>query len=225
LLQKAVLLLLFGLACLETYTAYSWKIGFQKYSPSHNAAFLDPSFFKYMDRVREQPGEAVLDWPFCIIGGNGVGAGEGLCPFYLKNNGTYALRRFHQKKVMGQYFGRLHPSQITSHVEAGWSKLFSPDTPNIFKASKQISCFTSDQWSFFTDFFTYNDFVGINLYLDLLPDDCPQEFYKRFGDPLVQTVIPFAGRVAFISKSSDLRKQVDLELGEKLKFQLKKTEK
>ena len=218
LMQKAGFLLLVGLASVEIYTTYSWAVNFHKYSPSHMTAALDPNFFEYMNRVDKQPGEAVLDWPFCIIGGNGIGAREGLCPFYLKNNGVYALKRFHHKKVMGQYFGRLHPSQIARHLESGWNYLFSPDTPDIFKAARQTQCFDSEQWSFFTDFYTYNDFAGINLYIDLLPDDCVQEFYQRFGDPVAQTKIPFAGRIAFIAKSPDLRSKVDLEAGIKLKL-------
>lgn len=201
------------LACTELYTAYLLKLSYQPYS-------FEQNFFQYMNYVKEQPGEAVLDWPFCVVGGNGVGADtDSLCPYYLKNGSIFALRRFHEKKVMGQYFGRLHPSQIKPYIEAGWNKLFAPDDRDIFKASHQTRCFDSNEWSFFTNFYKLNDFAGINLYVDLLPQDCINDFYTRFGKPTVQTQVPGAGLVTFIPKSSELRNQVDLNLGSRLKFE------
>ncbi len=208
-LLSAVLVLL---ACTELYTAYWLKLlTYQPYS-------FEPNFFQYMNYVKEQPGEAVLDWPFCVVGGNGVG-GDSLCPYYSKNALIFALRRFHEKKVMGQYYGRLHPSQIKPYLEAGWNRLFFPDLPDIFQASHQTRCFNSEEWSFFTDFYKLNDFAGINLYVDLLPQDCVNNFYKRFGQPTVQTKVPSAGLVTFIPKSPELRNQVDLNLGSSLKFE------
>ncbi|MBE9166028.1 hypothetical protein IQ238_00270 [Pleurocapsales cyanobacterium LEGE 06147] len=199
------------LACTELYTAYLLKLSYQPYS-------FEQNFFQYMNYVKEQPGEAVLDWPFCIVGGNGVG-GNSLCPYYSRNMAIFALRRFHHKKVMGQYFGRLHPSQIEPYLEAGWDRLFFPDRLDILQASRQTHCFNSDEWSFFTDFYKFNDFAGINLYVDLLPQDCVNDFYTRFGKPTVQTKVPDAGLVTFIPKSSELRDRVDLSLGSRLKFE------
>jgi hypothetical protein len=201
--------LLVLLACTEFYTAYSFKSNYQP-------QLLDNNFFTYMDYVKEQPGEAVLDWPFCIHGGNGIG----ICPYYRYNSGVYTMRRFHEKKVIGQYFGRLHPSQIEPYLQAGWDKLFFPDDSYISMSEKprQARCFQAAEWSFFTDFYKLNDFAGINLYIELLPEDCASEFYARFGSPAVETVIPGAGRVQFIPKSAELRNQVNLSLGSSLKF-------
>jgi len=204
--------LLVFLACTEIYTAYSLKLNYQPYS-------FDNNFFQYMNYVKEQPGEAVLDWPFCVQGGNNLGGLKNLCPYYGRNGSIFALRRFHHKKVMGQYFGRLHPSQIKPYIEAGWDKLFFPNNPDILQANRQTRCFKSDEWSFFTDFYKLNDFAGINLYVDLLPQDCVNDFYTRFGQPTVQTKVPNAGLVTFIPKSSELRNQVNLNLGSKLKFE------
>ncbi|MBW4499008.1 MAG: hypothetical protein KME57_05395 [Scytonema hyalinum WJT4-NPBG1] len=198
------------LASTEIYTAYSFKLNYQPY-------VLDQKFFTYMNYVKDQPGEAVLDWPFCAQGGNGVGSPE-LCPYFWKNASIFALRRFHEKKVMGQYFGRLHPSQIEPYLQAGWDKLFLPDNPDISKASKQRRCFRPEEWSFFTDFYKFNDFAGINLYVDLLPETCVNEFYTRFGTPNIETKVPGAGNVQFIKKPSELRNEVDLALGTKLRF-------
>ncbi|MBD2015750.1 hypothetical protein H6F96_17470 [Microcoleus sp. FACHB-53] len=210
-LKKILPFLLVILACTELYTAYYVKFNYQPYS-------FDKTFFAYMDYVKKTPGEAVLDFPFCAVGGNGVGGTE-LCPYYLKTAGIYGLRRFHEKKVLGQYFGRLHPSQIQPYLQAGWNKLFFPDNPSPHLAVSQTRCFRADEWAFFTDFYKLNDFAGINLYVDLLPRNCASEFYERFGNPAVETVVPGAGRVKFLPKSTELRNQVNLELGTALKFE------
>lgn len=194
--------LLVGLACLELGTAYSFRLSYQQ------PARLDKSFFTYMEYVKQQPGEAVLDWTFCI---EGSGA-ETICPY--SNSGVYALRRFHNKKVMGQYFGRLHPSQVEPYFQAGWNDLFFPDETR----SRQSRCFNPSEWAFFTQFFTLNDFAGINLYTQQIPEQCLGEFYDRFGQPVTETTIPGAGRVQFIPKSPQLRNQVNPTLGKALKF-------
>ncbi|MHC5730870.1 MAG: hypothetical protein ACYTXY_43560, partial [Nostoc sp.] len=126
---------------------------------------------------------------------------------------------FHKKKVLGHYFGRLHTSQIQPYIDAGWDKLFAPDNQDILKASHQKRCFSSEEWTFFTDFYKLNDFAGINLYLDFLPQDCVNNFYTRFGKPTVETKVPGAGLVKFIPKSSKLRNQANLNLGSRLKFE------
>jgi len=210
--QRLVVSSLICLACLELYTSYSFKESYQ----SH---LLDKNFFKYMEYVRNQTGEAVLDWPFCIAGGNGVGQIQGLCPYFWKNSSIFALRRFHDKKVVGQYFGRLHPSQLKPYLQAGWNQLFSPNNPDFTKATQQTQCFSAEEWSFFTDFYQFNDFAGINLYTDLLPESCAQEFYARFGNPTIETRILGAGKVRFIPKSAELRSKVNLALGSKIKFE------
>ncbi len=211
-IRKSILVILVVLACTEFYTFYSLKSNSQTHAP------LQPDFFQYMEYVRDQPGEAVLDWPFCVVGGNGVG-GDSLCPYYAKNGSIFALRRFHNKKVMGQYFGRLHPSQLVPYLEAGWDKLFTPDNQNIFQSSRQTRCFNPEEWKFFSDFYKLNDFAGINLYVDLLPKDCAEDFYTHFEKPVIETKVAGAGTVKFIPKPSNLRSQVDLELGRNLKFE------
>ncbi|WP_341528682.1 hypothetical protein [Nostoc sp. UHCC 0302] len=215
--RKLVSVLLVCLACTEVYTAYSIKLNYNPYSIDKNFLF-DKTFFTYMNYIKKQPGEAVLDWPFCVAGGNGVGSAS-LCPYYHLNSGVFSLRRFHEKKVMGQYFGRLHPSQIEPYLQAGWDKLFFPDSRDIFKASRQTRCFKTEEWSFLTDFYKFNDFAGINLYVNFLPEDCIAKFYKSFGTPVIETVVPSAGRVQFIPKPSNLRNQVNLTLGASLKFE------
>ena len=192
------------LAVIEVGVAYSFR---NEYQP----ALLDQSFYIYMNHLKKQPEEAVLDWPFCVTGG---GFGKILCPYYVYNSGIFTMRRFHEKKVMGQYFGRSHPSQGKPYLDAGWDKLFFPDKTG----TRQNRCFNESEWSFFTEFYKLNDFAGINLYKERLPEECLPGIYQRLGKPVKETIIPGAGAVEFIPKSPELRKQINPELGVSLKL-------
>lgn len=214
--QRFVAALLVCLACVEITTAYYLKPRF--YRPVE----IDKTFLSYMETVRKQPGEAVLDWPFCVTGGNGVGALDGLCPYYSAISSAFALRRFHDKKVVGQYFGRLYPSQFNAFLDAGWKQMFQPNSSNLFEATRQARCFNSEEWSFFTNFYQLNDFSGINLYPDLLPENCAEEFYQRFGKPVIETRLPTNQlRLQFISKPIALKKDNNSILGRTVKLQQK----
>ena len=90
------------LAALETTTAHA-AMPYRAFRP-------DASFWTYMKTVRESPGEAVLDWPFCIAGGNGV-ATKDLCPYYALTSTTFAYRRFHEKNVVGLLLARMSMPQ------------------------------------------------------------------------------------------------------------------
>ncbi len=167
------------------------------------------SFLTYMDHVRQQPGEAVLDWPFCVVAGNGVGL-DTLCPLYEATHTVSSTRRFHRKKVVGHYFGRLRHSQIAAHLNAGWPKLLA--------TVDEQRCFSPEEWTFFTDFFALNDFAGIQLYPDHLPAACVEQFHRRFGASTATTKLWATGRVDFIPKSDVLRSKVDLEAGQGLQL-------
>lgn len=213
-IKRTIIVFLIALACTELYTSYSLNLYKNQWMPTFA---LNQSFFEYMNYVKNRSGEAVLDWPFCITGGNGVG-GASFCPLYLKNGSIFALRRFHEKKVMGQYFGRLHPQQLNDYIEAGWDKLFVPNNPEFPKAT-YLECFRPEAWDFFTRFYEYNDFAGINLYVDLLPKQCVDQFHARFGQPAITTVIPGLGKVEFIQKTEEQRKKVNPLLGKTIKFE------
>ncbi|CAH0995249.1 hypothetical protein EMA8858_01369 [Emticicia aquatica] len=206
-----IFLVIFAIGTLEIFTVF--KVRFNR-----PAYYYAASFRPYMDYVKNQPGEAVLDWPFCVIGGNGVGNTEGLCPIYNKSSGVHSLKRFHQKKVVGHYYGRLHPSQIKSFVDAGWGKMSEPDSHIWNESTQLIKNLTPEQWEFFTDFFKFNDFAGINLYIDLIPKTEQQEFFRRFGNPTKSTVVPIAGNVVFIPKPKSWFALVNLQKGKKIKF-------
>lgn len=163
-----------------------WAHGFslRLYIPTVVAS---DELLRYCNTVRQQPGEAVLDWPFCAVGADGTGSGEGLCPYYHQQNAVFTLRRFHDKKVVGQYFGRLHPSQIQPFLRDGWPRLLTPG-----------HAFTDADWRFFDTFLRQNNFCGINLYPDLLTPAQVAGFYQHYGPPTAETHHPTAGRLVFI---------------------------
>ncbi len=163
-----------------------WTHGFRSLTfvhPTRLAVSVEP----YMRTIRHTPGIAILDWPFCTIGANGVGEAEGLCPFYHRQNAVFTFRRFHDKAVVGQYFGRLHPDQIRPLLRDGWPLRLRPDHD-----------FTPADWQFLDQYLRTNQFAGINLYPDLLTPAQRQAFYVHYGPPVVETVLPRAGRVQFL---------------------------
>ncbi len=148
---------------------------------------LPASFFRYVEVVRQTPGEAILDWPFCTTGADGPTATAELCPHYQEQNAVFTFRRFYDKKGVGQYFGRLSMAQTEPFRRDGWPRLLLPDY-----------VFTEADWRFLDDFLRKNDFAGINLYPDLLAPEQVRQFYVRYGKPVAETRFPAAGRVQFL---------------------------
>jgi hypothetical protein len=188
----------YGIALLRPYRTF--------YHP--NAAFTH-----LVSTIRAAPGEALLDWPWCLAGGNGVG----LCPFYEYESGnTMFLQPFEHKKAVANYFGRLHPDQIRPYFRAGWSRMFLPDNPDMHKAKRQRRDFLPQEWTFLQRFFVLNDFCGVLLYTDRLPAVTVDGFHRRFGEPVaVATGTPY-GRLEFIPKKEEWRGLVDREAGVRL---------
>jgi hypothetical protein len=213
--RRAGIVALALLASLELWGGY----GLVRSRPASDAVVaVTPEFWDYMATVRSLPGEALLDWPFCAIGGNGVGINEGLCPYAGSDPSLHALRRFHGKKVMGGYLGRLHPSQIAAYQRQGWGQLFRPDPPDPVRSRQQQRCFHDDEWDFFQTFFDpppgvssganpaiatlgpSTDFAALQLHLDQLPAGCAAAFEQRFGPAIATTTLPSGGRVALIPR-------------------------
>ncbi len=206
---KAGALALGAMGALELVTFASIKM-------SHPAFAFDARFMDHMRKIEALPGEAVLDFPFCILGGNGDKAY--LCPFMEKLKSVYALQRFHHKKVIGQYLGRVHPTQTQPFVDQGWPRMWDPDDPDPIEADHQDRCFTEAEWTFFTEFYEKNDFAGIQLAVDRLPPGCADQFVARFGQPMGTVEIPKAGRLTFIPRDPATRGLVDKEAGKKARL-------
>ncbi|MFC1491148.1 hypothetical protein ACFLQ0_00980 [Nitrospinota bacterium] len=165
---------------------------------------IDGSFLSYMKILRSLPGNAVLDWPFCVFRGRSVVLGYGTrsCPIKISLlmpmgwNGQY-----HRKKVIGQYLTRYPESEPSPVRDAGWDLILA--------GTAQRRCFTKAEWNFFDKFFTYGDFSSINLYLRYLPQKCIDHFVARYGPSIAHTEIPIAGPILLLPKPDHLRKMVD----------------
>lgn len=179
------------LAAIETATAYA-AFRYDVFRP-------DPSFWSYMDAVRQAPGEAVLDWPFCIAGGNGVASAD-LCPYYAQTSSTYAYRRFHEKDVVGVFLSRMTEAQPKPFYDLGFPKLFTPDSREIRQSQRETRCFDEHEWETFESFYRSHDFAGLSLYPDLLAEGCAEQFIHRFGEPIAETRLPAEGRALFIPR-------------------------
>ncbi len=197
------------LLVLEGVTAYRIAL----LQPRRTFYHPDAQFTRLADVIRSAPGEAVLDWPWCLVGGNGVG----LCPFYNYEAGnTMLLQQFHHKKAIANYFGRLHPDQVRRYFAARWERMFFPDNPDAHAATRQRRDFLPKEWEFLQRFFVLNDFCGVLLYTDRLPAATVDGFHRRFGEPVAVAGWTPYGRLEFIPKQPEWRGLVDKAAGVKL---------
>ncbi len=181
----------------------------------YRASKVPENFYACMKTIKNTSGEAVMDWPFCIAAANGVGT-DLLGRFYHLNNAVGFMQRYHDKKIVGNYFGRLSMTQIEPFLRAGWNKMFHPDNPSYFKSKRQAAPMTETEWAFFDRFYTLNDFCGINLYPGLLAPGDRQKFYERFGKPVITSKVAGDLEVVFIAKDQRRRGMVNKLEGKKI---------
>lgn len=208
-------LALLGTALLAVEAATAYHVCFTKLKRYWTP---DRQFLAMMATIREAPGAAVLDWPFCIGSGNGVGTGE-LGRFYGLQDGMSSLQVFHGKKIVGMTFGRLHPDQLRAYRLAGWPRLFLPDNRKYYAARHQRRDFLPWEWAFFEAFVQANDFTGIVLYTDILPPETVSGFHARFGSPIAAARGGPYGTIEFIPKRSEWRALVDPARGRRLRLE------
>lgn len=200
---------------LEVSVVYGFRYQLKPYE-------FDKAFFGYIENLKEQKGEAVLDFPFCIVGGDGTGLRENLCPIFQKTCNVYAISRFHGKKVIGGYYSHVHESAVKGFVGVGIGNWAKPDNDSYIegwqKASKIINTFDKQQLEHFVKYFQYNDFAGLNLCVDLIPTEMYQQIITAIGQPTYSTTFPGAGKVVFIPKPKKWFKYTNAEKGKTIKF-------
>ncbi|WP_188765137.1 hypothetical protein [Emticicia aquatilis] len=193
-----------------------------KYRYSQKPFEFDKNFFGYMQQVKMQKGEAVMDFPFCIVGGDGTGLRENLCPIFQRTCNVYALSRFHEKKVIGGYYSHVHDSAIKGFIGVGIGNWATPNDSTYIegwkRATKIINTFNDQQLEHFVKYFQYNDFAGINVCVDLIPTKMYQQITTAIGQPTQSTIFPGAGKVVFIPKPKDWQILVDKDKAKQMKF-------
>lgn len=213
---KKILFILFTTFCvLELSVVYGYRFEQKPYE-------FDKSFFPYMQNIKNQKGEAVMDFPFCIVGGDGTGLRENLCPIFQRTCNVYALSRFHGKKVIGGYYSHVHESSVEDFVGAGIGKWAIPDDSTYIegwkKATKIINTFDEQQLEHFVKYFQYNDFAGINVCVDLISEKMYNQITQAMGQPTDSTYFAGAGKVLFIPKPKDWQKLVSPQKAKSIKF-------
>lgn len=163
-------------------------------------AKLQPRHRAYFESVKAAPGAAILEWPFCIASANTVITKE-LCPYYERLATAYAYRRFHEKSTVSIYLSRVHKTQFKSWLDEGWEDMFMPDDPKREHPRRELRCFSDEQWARFDKLYRDNDFAGIQLYTDLLPEECVRTFHERYGSPRYSETFPRLGHVEFLPRA------------------------
>ena len=157
-----------------------------------------------MATIRSTPGEAVFEWPFSIAHDSGT------LGSYQKTVGVLnQLAPYHRKKQVSAYFGRLHPSALEPFQKAGWPGLFSPKREKGGHRTwlRQSRDLLDTEWIMIDDLLTENDFCGILLFVDLLPETTVDAFHSRYGEPGADFVLDLnqgiPGRVEFLQIRAD----------------------
>ncbi|MCX6102051.1 MAG: hypothetical protein NT000_02150 [Proteobacteria bacterium] len=177
---------------------------------------------QFFETIKNSQGEALLEWPFCISSGNGVGTGQ-FCAS-LEQSGVSGFSHFHQKKITSFYLGRLLEAQIAPFFLQGWQHLHAVNrtAPNgdifIKKQAKFSRCFNKNEWAFFLDVFQTGPFSGVQLYTKYLPLECIEEFQRKMGPIEARTSLPGVGEVVFIKKPEGDRKNENRDRFLSLKF-------
>lgn len=211
-LRQGAYVLIILIGCFELIVNYRFQ--YQNYNYS-----FDKNFKAYMKVVKESPGEAIFDYPFCIVGGNGVGGKEGFASFYVSASHVSTMQRFHRKKTVGHYYGRLNESQIEKQVALGWKSLLPTKEYNPYVRQKLSSCPTNFQFEQLVKFIKYNDFSGLSIYTELLPNvSCEEKFIEFFGHPTIESEVPGLGRAIYIPKPKEWFSEIDIEAGKEVSF-------
>ena len=150
---------------------------------------MPAGFFSYMEELKQRPGEAVLDWPFCFKGGNGIGS----CEF---NNleSIWANKKYHDKKVLGTYFARLPAQFHDFYRQYGLQELLT---------KQRKGCLSERELTYLKLFYSYHDFAALQLYADQV-SACVEGFKQVFGEPAKVVSFPHVGRVMVFERLDGL---------------------
>ncbi|MDR3607133.1 MAG: hypothetical protein P4M08_07120 [Oligoflexia bacterium] len=133
-----------------------------------------------LEKIRQTPGTAVLDLPFCVAGGNGVCTDQ-QCPNYPAATIGVCMRNWHDKDVYGLYSARMVPANCENYNRSPYWSWF-----NAWRAQR---CFNSADWEQFCSYLNqHTELSAILLYPEIwfgaASPDCQAEFRRHLGGPL-----------------------------------------
>jgi hypothetical protein len=134
-----------------------------------------------LKKLKDAPGNTVLDIPFCMTGANDMCGHQ--CPFGFDSNVGQVLRWWHDKRVYGLYAGRLVEEDCKTYDKSPYHEWFH--------AWKEPRCFQEKEWERFCSYLEEQPKLSaILLYPDMWPGtenkECLQEFERRLGAPIDQ---------------------------------------
>ncbi len=138
-----------------------------------------------MQKIRELPGDTVLDLPFCVSGGNGYCTAE-QCPHYPRSITGMCLRQWHEKKVYGLYQARMLPAQCQIYG--------IPPYTSWFAAWRENRCFSPPEWEQLCGYLgnhpeTSALLVYPGMWTGAGTPECRRQFDEYLGAPLGETTI------------------------------------
>ncbi len=165
--------------------AQIWALGSRTRGQSHEEK-------TYFSIISNAPGEALMEWPFCLTAWNQPP--EGLCFKREKHYFTYNAQRFHQKKTVSVDLGRASRRERNE-----WNRL--PFT-SLFESLIQQRCFSESEWRFFLDQYRKYDFAGVEIYPELIPAGCLAGWEQHFGKAKGRLKVPSAPERVFFQLKS-----------------------
>lgn len=132
-----------------------------------------------LERVRDLPGDTVLDLPFCVTGGN-QGCAPEQCSFFPAATTAACLQAMHGKKVYGLYQSRMSEAQCDVFRKAPYESWFN--------AWRENRCFTGPEWDQFCAYLpTQAGVSAVLVYPEIwsaaAAPACAFEFERRLGRP------------------------------------------
>jgi hypothetical protein len=152
-------------------------------------------FFK---SIKETSKNALFEWPFCIIGGNGA-TGNRLCPGSHLLTSQFTLARYHENRTLSGYYGRLYPEMVSEVFKDGWEFLLQKDGIH----RKDNACLSEADKTFMKQFIRSHKFTGLLIYEDLLSPLCAADIVSSLGTPHNSTSITGFGKVSYWALSSE----------------------
>ncbi len=209
--KKIFFIIITTICIVEMSVVYKYRFVQKPYT-------FDANFFNYLSNIEKIKGEAVMDFPFCIVGGDGSGLAENLCPIFPKTCNIYAMSRFHHKKVIGGYYSHVPEMAMNGFVNIGIGNWAVADRKEWQWASKLVNTLSNEQLEHFIKYVQYNDFVGINLFIDLIPKGMYSQIENAIGKHTMTTEFPGAGKVVFIPKPKSWKVLIDKQKALKMKY-------
>jgi hypothetical protein len=132
-----------------------------------------------LERVRDLPGDTVLDLPFCVTGGN-RGCAPEQCSFFPSSTTGACMHTVHGKKVYGFYQSRMNEAQCDVFRRAPYESWFA--------AWRDNRCFTAPEWDQFCAYLpTQAGLSAVLVYPEIwsaaAAPACAAEFARRLGPP------------------------------------------